>query len=273
MPLISVLIGTLYRQRDISFLKRSIRSILGQTMADMEVLVCDDGSTEDAKCWLDGLSAQDGRLVLVRQGDLLALPQKLNACIRQAKGQWLARMDDDDYAASDRFEKQIAFLDAHPEIAFVGSCAKACKSGAEAGVLVFPPLPEVKDFFFSQPFLHPSLMFRRQALLQVNGYSEDVHCILCEDYDLLLRLYAAGYRGANIQETLLTYTLPETAKGSRRMRHRWNEAVTRYRRFQELKVLPAALPYVVKPIAVGLLPGRLLHNLKELRQSRTGREN
>ena len=56
---------------------------------------------------------------------------------------------------------------------------------------------------------------------------------------------------------------PLTAKGSRKMRHRWNESVTRYRRFRDLGCLPAALPWVVKPLAVGLLPEGLLKRLKK----------
>ena len=105
-------------------------------------------------------------------------------------------------------------------------------------------------------------MFRSEALTAVNGYSEDKRCILCEDYDLLLRLYAKGFRGMNLQEALLDYTVPVTAKGGRKMRHRWNEAVTRWRRFRELGVLPGALPYVVKPLAVGLVPEPLLSRMK-----------
>ena len=116
-----------------------------------------------------------------------------------------------------------------------------------------------------QPYIHPTLLFRREALAAVGGYSEEKHCILCEDYDLLLRLYAQGYSGANLQERLFDYTVPATAKGSRRMCHRWNEAVTRYRRFRQLGVLPGALPYVVKPLAVGLLPEPILRRWKECR--------
>ena len=68
----------------------------------------------------------------------------------------------------------------------------------------------------------------------------------------------------NLQENLLDYTLPQTAKGSRKMRHRWNETVTRYCRFRELGILPQALPYVIKPLAVGLLPEPVLRRLKGL---------
>ena len=260
--LISVLMGVRYHSSDTSLLARSVGSILAQSAAALELLVCDDGSSEPARRLLERIARQDCRLRLIRQGGLLELPAKLNACLRASAGSWIARMDDDDFASPLRFARQIAFLEAAPGIAFAGSNALLIRDGQPAGVRVFPEWPEVKDFFFSQPFLHPALMFRREALLAVGGYSEASHCLLCEDYDLLLRMYAMGFRGANIQENLLTYTLPHTVKGSRRMRHRWNEAVTRYYRFRELGVLPGALPYVVKPLAVGLIPEPLLRMLK-----------
>ena len=85
----------------------------------------------------------------------------------------------------------------------------------------------------------------------------------CEDYDLLLRLYEAGYRGENMQEPLFTYTLPTIGSKKRAMALRRNEVKTRYTRFRSLGLLPGALPYVVKPAIVGLVPNRLLEQLKQ----------
>ncbi len=262
-PFISVLMGVYYRQKDTAVLERSVCSILGQSVPNFELLVCDDGSTEEAHLLLKRLACKDSRIRLIQRADSFSLAAKLNACLEVARGKWLARMDDDDYSCPDRFAKQLATLGNNPNIAFVGSNAALCRDGLPAGVRTLPEKPAVKDFFFVQPFIHPTLMFRREALLAVNGYSEEPRCILCEDYDLLLRLYAKGYRGMNIQEPLLTYTLPHTSKGSRKMRHRWNEAVTRYQRFKELRLLPEALPYVIKPLAVGLLPEPILKRVKE----------
>ena len=264
-PIISVLMGVYYRSAEIALLERSIASILSQTMPDFELLICDDGSAPEAIELLNRLGETDLRIRLIRRGNLFSLPSKLNACLREAKGIYLARMDDDDCACPLRFEKQLAYLESHPGISFVGSDVNLIRDGELVGQRHFPPRPEVRDFYMTQPFIHPTLVFRREALEAVNGYSEERHCILCEDYDLLLRIYAAGHKGANLQECLLDYTIPVTAKGARKMKHRWNEAVTRYHRFRELGLLPGALPWVVKPLAVGLLPGWLLERLKMCR--------
>lgn len=262
-PLISVLMGVLYRRESVNLLERSIHSIQDQTYSNWELLICDDGSTDVACRYLDKIAAQDERIRLIRGCKKTDLASKLNRCLSEAKGSYIARMDDDDYSYPKRLARQIIYLEDHPEIAFVGCCADLWRKDAVIGKRVVPEYPRVRDFYMTQPYLHPAMVFRREALEAAEGYSEDKRCVLCEDYDLFLRLYAKGCHGANLQETLLIYTLPDTVKGTRRMRHRWNEAVTRYECFKDLGLLPGALPYVVKPLAVGLLPERVLAQIKK----------
>jgi len=144
--LISVLMGVRYHSSDTSLLARSVGSILAQSAAALELLVCDDGSSEPARRLLERIARQDCRRRLIRQGGLLELPAKLNACLRASAGSWIARMDDDDFASPLRFARQIAFLEAAPGIAFAGSNALLIRDGQPAGVRVFPEWPAVKDF-------------------------------------------------------------------------------------------------------------------------------
>jgi len=262
-PVVSVLMGIFYRHNDITLLKRSVDSILNQTFTSFELLVCDDGSVPTATTYMDEVAALDPRVRLIRSGTLFTLPSKLNACLSAAQGTWIARMDDDDFSYPERFSVQLEYLHAHPQFSFVGCNVNLWRDGAIVGQRMLPEFPTVQNFYFVQPYIHPTLIFRRDALSAIGGYSEDPSCILCEDYDLLLRLYAAGYSGANLQKYLFDYTIPPTAKGRRTMRHRWNETVTRYRRFRDLGVLPQTLPYIIKPIIVGLLPEQILRKLKK----------
>lgn len=264
VPEVSVLMGVYYHRENLELLQRSIRSILEQTFSNFEFLICDNGSSEAAREYIRESAAEDSRIRLVERCDLVTLPAKLNACLREAKGQFIARMDDDDSSHPDRFEKQLSSLREDPKLDFLGSNAELWRSGVRVGMSTLPKRPEVRDFLFVQPYIHPTLMFRRLALLSVGGYCEDKHCILCEDYDLLLRLYENGCRGANLQECLLDYTLANTAKGNRKLKHRWNETITRYRHFRNLHLLPGALPYVAKPILTGLLPNRILTQAKKM---------
>jgi glycosyltransferase involved in cell wall biosynthesis len=252
--------GVYYQRDDLELLNRAVQSILNQSLPDFEFLICDDGSSPQAVARLDQFARMDQRIKLIRPGGAYSLPVKLNACLKQAKGALIARMDDDDDSHPDRFERQAVYLRTYPEIAFVGCNVTLYRSGNADGIRRLPEFPEIKDFYMTQPFVHPTLMFRREALDTVGGYSEEKSCDHCEDYDLLLRLYAQGYRGANMQEILFDYTAPN-AKGNRTMRHRWNECVTRYRRFRQLGVLAVAFPYVIKPIVVGILPSKLTDRL------------
>lgn len=264
-PLVSVIMGVRYCREDLNVLEQSVNSILAQTVGNFEFLICEWGSNNAAKAWLEELVQRERRVRILPGKAPGTLAQNLNICLGEAKGKYIARMDDDDFSHPARFAKQLAYLECHPEITFVGSNVSLHYGGKPVGIRRLPELPTVRDFYITQPFIHPALMFRREAIEVVKGYSENRSCILCEDYDLLLRLYTKGVQGANLQETLLDYTIPVRAKGNRTMIHRWNETVTRWRRFKELKMLPSALPYVVKPLMVGLAPERVLKKVKEKR--------
>ncbi len=265
-PLISVAMGVFYQRADLSFLENAITSILSQSMDDFELLICyNEDSTESASALLKQYAVKDGRIKLIFGKHKKALSEKLNACLAEARGKFVARMDDDDFSYPNRFEKQIAFLNTYSNISFVGCNVALVRDGTSIGKRSFPEYPTVQDFYITQPYIHPALIFRREVLEAVGGYSERKSCVLCEDYDLLLRLYKKGFYGANLQEILLNYTVPVTAKGNRNMKHRWNESVVRWQRFYELGVLPGAIPYVIKPLAVGLLSESILAEIKKRR--------
>lgn len=262
-PLISVLMGVLYRRDSINLLERSIHSIQDQTYSNWELLICDDGSTRMAHRYIEEAATQDTRVRLVRGCPKTDLASKLNWCLKAANGTYVARMDDDDFSYPERFAVQMEYLREKPQAAFVGCATQLERDEKPVGTRKLPARPVVKDFLFAQPFLHPTLIFRREALETVGGYCEEPRCLGCEDYDLLLRLYEAGYCGENIQEPLFTYTLPPVGSKKRTMALRWNEVKTRCVRFRALRLLPGAFPYVVKPVIVGLMPPRMLKWIKK----------
>ncbi len=266
-PLISVLMGVYYHKSSLKPLACAVHSILEQDWKNLELIVCDDGSSPAAQQCLKQLALEDTRLRLVRGQGKKLLPEKLNACLAVARGQWIARMDDDDLSYPQRFRYQMAFLEAHPEIDFVG-CQVDYLMGNGVTRSNFPTFPTPQDFFFSMPYIHPALLFRKRALEQAGGYDESPVCHLCEDYDLLLRLYQAGFQGANVSEVLFGYSLAGTELKKRTLSARWNEVRVRYRRFRALGLLPGALLYVIKPLAVGILPVGLLNTLRRWRLKR-----
>lgn len=261
-PLVSVLMGVRYRREDLMLLERAITSILTQTYDNLEFLICENGSVAGVRERLKQFAAEDTRVRLIDGVGAETLSEKLNRCIADARGMYLARMDDDDFSYPDRLTRQMAYLEEHPEVSFVGCSVALEQDGVSTGERPLPEHPAVRDFLFVQPFIHPTLIFHREALEQVGGYGEESRCVGCEDYDLLLRLYEKGYSGANMQELLFRYTLPPKGSKGRPMTLRLNEVKTRFVRFKRLGLLPGSFPYVVKPVMVGLIPTPLLERLK-----------
>lgn len=266
-PLLSVAMGLRYRYADTALLERAVDSILAQSYRNIEFLICENGSTPEAKTLLRQYEAQDERLRLVDGEGASSLAAKLNRCIARAAGAYVARQDDDDYSHPQRLQTQMRFLLEHPRYAFVGCNVRLVCDGCEAGLRQLPQEPSAKDFLFTMPFIHPALVFRKSALTGAGAYCEEERCNGCEDYDLLLRMYGRGECGYNLQTPLFTYSLPPKGVRKTTWRGRRNEARTRYRLFRDLGWLPQALPYVLKPLLVELIPLRLLEKLKKYRNT------
>ena len=228
-PTISVLMGAYYRRGDTALLERSVRSILSQSVSDLELLICDDGSSPEAARLLERLAEADARLRLIRRGSLFSLPCKLNACLAAADGRYIARMDDDDYSHPLRLEKQLAFLEGHPEYAFCASAARLCHDGKAYGERRYKPAPTKGDLAKYCPFIHPTLLIRRPVIEKIGGYNDKKYTIRCEDYDLYFRLYKKDFFGYNIQEALLDYSESPCDNSKHTPKTRFNEFIVRMR--------------------------------------------
>jgi len=196
-------------------LPETIASLEAQTFADYEVVAVDDGSSDATPELLDAWARRDGRVRVLRP-PVRGLVAALNAGLDAARGVLVARMDADDVAEPTRLEKQVAFLDAHPDIAACGTRVhyfpdEIVRDGARRyerwlNSLVTPD-DIARDIFVECPIAHPALMARRAALLEVGGYRD---MGWPEDYDLVLRLWSAGHRLANVPDVLLHWREGET---------------------------------------------------------------
>lgn len=265
-PFISVIMGVCYQRQDLMLLERSIKSILNQTYCNFEFLICQNDSTAQARELLETFQKVDSRIRLIDGTGADTLAKKLNRCLKEAKGTLVARQDDDDYSDPQRFEKQVDYLYNNKDVAFVGCEVLLNQNNTLVGMYRFSERPIVRDFLFTQPFIHPTLVFYKTVLNAVGGYCEEERCDGCEDYDLLLRLYEKGYIGANIQYPYFVYTIPPKGKSNGTFRRRINEVQTRFILFRRMRLLPKAFPYVCKPILVGLIPSVILYKLKVIKR-------
>ncbi len=173
------------------YLREAIDSVLAQTFRDFELLVVDDASQDGS---LETIRAyRDPRIHVVAHASNMGQAASLNEGLRVARGEYVARLDQDDRCVATRLDRQAQALDERPELAVVGSWVYySDASGRTTGVVGM----RVENFghllgallIGASPFGHPSVMFRRSMILDAGGYPEEF--APCEDYALWCRLAA-----------------------------------------------------------------------------------
>lgn len=199
-PLISVLMPVFNGQQ---YVAEAIESILNQTYKHFELLLLDDGSSDNSEQIIKGF--KDSRIVYTKNETNKGLIFTLNRGIGLAKGTYIARMDADDVSVANRFEKQISEFEKDEKLVVCGSFIKTFCNGAEEYISHIPVTNAqiLSSIFFACPFAHPSVMIKKESLLKLNEfYREDYKH--SEDYDLWSRLVFVG-NSKNIPEFLLNY--------------------------------------------------------------------
>lgn len=260
MSRVSVIMGT-YRA-DEERVEKSVRSLLRQTFSDWELIVCSDGDEKERQEKLRAWEGVDRRIRVVGYEQNRGLAYALNEAAKLADGEYIARQDDDDEAYPKRLEREVEFLDEHPKTAFVGTLADMFDDVGVYGSCRLPEVPKKKDFLWTCPFLHPTILLRRDCFEKVGGYRVAWDTKRAEDYDLFMRLYANGCFGVNLQERLYKYRFPLTGKKRQGFFSRVGEASVRAKGFAKLKMGVKGVPYVLKPVFVGLLPKKLYDRSK-----------
>lgn len=261
---ISVLMG-IYNCE--STLAESLDSLFAQTYTSFEIILCDDGSSDGTyRLAKDYADRYPDKIKLIRNEKNMGLNHTLNRCLAEASGEYIARMDGDDISLPERFEKEIAFLENHPEYAIVSTEMEYFDEGGIWGRSSMKERPEPKDFLSGTPFCHAPCMVRAEAFRIVGGYSEDARTLRAEDYHLWFRMYEAGLRGVNLSEPLYRMRDDENAYKRRKFKYALNESYVRFVGYKMLKLPLYSYVYALRPVLVSLLPGsvyRYLHHKKK----------
>lgn len=265
MPKVSVLMST-FNCKDYSQIRNSVQSILNQTFKDWELIIYNDGSTDNGKTsqYINQLAKLDSKIKVIESAHNHGLAYAKNQMLKLAKGDYITAQDDDDMSELTRLEKEVTFLNENVEYDFVGTTAAVFDKAGVWGEYNLVEKPTKDSFLWNNPFIHPSVMFRKNVLRKVKGYRVAEETMRAEDYDLFLRLYAAGYKGYNIQQNLYKYYIDRNPrKKYRPMRDRLNEAKIRYKGFKKFNYGFKGLPYVIKPIVIGLIPNNIYKKLQQ----------
>ena len=212
-------IMSLYKNDTLVFVKLAVESILNQTYNQFDFYIQYDGYIpQEVDEYLTGL--QDERIHIYRREDNKGLAYSLNellTIVLSKDYEYIARMDADDISLPERFAKQVAFLDAHPDTECLGTWAIEINSdGSEYYRKQMPETHEEcwKQFMIRDCMIHPTVMFRRSYIEKAGVYSLDTY--FGEDTMMWAQGFAAGCKFANVPEYLFRFRLNDDFFNRRR---------------------------------------------------------
>lgn len=207
---LSVLLS-LYGKSEVQDLHRCLESIWAQTFAPTEIIIVLDGPVSDDVDRYCQRIRDEHPVRLVRFPENRGLGPALRDGLEQCAGTYVARMDTDDISVEERFELQVAFLDAHPAISVVGGNMKETLGTGGQAISRERRVPLTPDEIgraarYRNPMNHPTIMFRRTDVMGVGSYQDFP---LLEDYHLMARMIGAGKKLANLDRVLVETELDD----------------------------------------------------------------
>jgi glycosyltransferase involved in cell wall biosynthesis len=204
MPIVTVLLPVYNGEK---YLQEAIESILQQSFSDFEFLIIDDGSTDNSRSIIEQFS--DHRIRLLTNPKRLRLSGVLNRGLQEAKGKYIARMDADDIALTQRLQQQVTFMESNPLVGLCGSAIEIFGENIKVRTDIYPENSEKIHAYalFDCPFCHPAVMLRKYMVLE-NELNYDGSYYPTEDYELWSRAIKL-FPVANLSEVLLKYRVHE----------------------------------------------------------------
>lgn len=243
-----------------AYLGEAVGSILGQSLADLELIVVDDHSRDGS---VRDLGSDDARLLRL-DCEGRGVSDAFNTGLARARGRYVARMDADDIALPDRLQHQVDYLESRPDVAICGACVEifGVQGVAEGNRRYQAWLnacrhPETirRELFIESPIPNPTAMFRREAIHRLGGYGSPDWP---EDYDLYLRADSLGMKMGKPGGILLRWR----DHGSRLTRSDPRYGLERFQAAKAHFLSRCRLPDGVPVVLWGAGPsGRLMHDL------------
>lgn len=250
-PYISVIMGV---YNCAPTLQEALDSLYAQSYQDFEIIICDDGSTDDTYSIAEKNARQNNCIKLLRNEKNYGLNKTLNKCLAVAEGELIARMDGDDTCSPERFAKEVEILNSYPEYAIVSTKMSMYDENGIWGETSQLITPQPKDFLYRTQFAHAASMVRKGAFDAVGGYSVEKRLLRVEDYHLWVKMYAKGYRGYNIQEPLYQMRDDRNATSRKKFKYRLNEFFVKKEVIRLFGLPFYNYIYCLRPLLVGCMP-------------------
>lgn len=250
--MISVIMGV-HNEKD-EYLSLAIKSICQQTYKNLELIIIDDFSNEHCETLLKKIAASDNRIRIYRNETNFGLTKSLNRGLSLAEGEFIARMDADDFSTADRFEKQLAYFTTHPDIDILGGGVVSFGDSNEFFSPAFGYTNEQAqcDLFFQSTLCHPSVMIRR-SFLDAHRLTYDENVQKGQDYEMWERCSIYG-KLAVMEDVVLYYRLHKSQITST---NRADQDVTarmvRTRRLGRIGLIPTEYEYKCHLMLLGMV--------------------
>lgn len=253
---------------DEKYLADAISSMLKQTYQNLEFIICNDCSTDGSEQIIKKFMEQDERIVYFKNDKNLGLAASLNKCLTIVTGDYVARMDSDDYSLEDRLEKQVEFLDKNEWCSVIGGQMVYMNGD---NVVDYTNVSNYKieiskeDVMKRVSIAHPTVMMRKKVIDQVGGYTVGELTHRAEDYDLWCKMAEKGYVLHNLSDVVLKYRQDAVSIKKRKYRYRIEEfRIKNYWR-KRMGYSIVYVVYAIKPLLIGLLPKFVYMKLKKIK--------
>ena len=231
------------------YLCTAIESILNQTFKDFEFIIVDDCGKNN----LDEIVEKynDKRIKIVKNDKNRGLVYSLNRGIKEAKGEYIVRIDTDDIADKKRIEKLYGYIKSHPEYAVVSSKVVEFSENKKLGILGKEGEKSKKDIMHGNILIHPSVIMRKDAIEKVGYYKDYTRA---EDFVLWCDLLLAGYRLYTMNDILLKYRVNPEDYNKRKLKYRKGEIKARLEYYPKLGANIKDYLYIIKSVISGIMP-------------------
>lgn len=248
-------------------LQEAIDSLYAQTYNNFKLVLCDDASTDNTYEIAKQYAEKHDNIVLIQNEKNMKLAYSLNRCLEYADTEYVARMDGDDISLPTRFEKQIKFLDNHPEYAVVSSPMIYFDETGDWGFGKSNPIPDKNSFKKGAPHTHAPAMIRTAVMKEIDGYTDTKRTVRVEDYYLWYKIYKAGYQGYNLQEHLYKMRDDRNAMARRTFSVRWNGFIIKRKVMKDLGI-PYATLHALPNLIKAFIPPFLMRILRKKRMGK-----
>lgn len=206
---------SIYIKEQAPLLDRALQSVLiDQSVKPSELVLVEDGPlTDELYRVIDKYRRIFPAFISIKLPQNGGLGKALNAGLKQCSNEWVARMDSDDISLPTRFEKQLGYVEAHPDTDVLG-CALGEFENDEHVVTAIKSCPAAVDSYikFRSPVNHPTTFFRKSSVLRAGGY---LHCHFMEDYHLWIRMYAANMKITSLPDILYLFKMDRNTQKRR----------------------------------------------------------